>query len=44
MKACRTLPIENEPIANTKCMGLQLLPKLKNTKKVRFSALFYYMK
>jgi hypothetical protein len=39
-----TLPVENIAAANTRCMGLQPLQKLRNSKKVGFSALFYDMK
>jgi hypothetical protein len=39
-----TLPVENKAAANTRCMGLQLLQKLRKSKKLGFSALSYDMK
>ncbi|MGV0963850.1 MAG: hypothetical protein ACOYBT_08185 [Polynucleobacter sp.] len=44
VKLIRTLPVENPAHWNTRCMGQAALLKLKNSKKVGFRALFYYMK
>ncbi len=44
LKIIRTLPVENPAHWNTRCMGQAALLKLKNSKKIGFRALFYYMK
>jgi hypothetical protein len=39
-----TLAVENSGHPDTRCTGQAALLRLRNSKKIGFSALFYYMK